>query len=284
MDALNQLSVLTRNHRVQIVVVAGVSFAGGFVLAKKLLTEQIETKWSEISQKEILEAKQFYKSGEFADPVEMVKEKYAEEFDEGLADLTTVIRDLKYISDDDLEHEEQRLDERATRQARRVEDRVVVSSDVASIKTDSPLVNNEPLEPVQQAVEDRIREEEIEDTRRSIWDNVTSDIDEVTQLERKQEGKPYIVSEADHMAGGGVGYETMHLTYFEPNNLLITEADSAVENVEKLVGSVNLAKFGHGSMDEDMVYIRNDEYELDIEITRTHRSYEEETDSRASDE
>jgi hypothetical protein len=51
--------------------------------------------------------------------------------------------------------------------------------------------------------------------------------------------------------------------------------DTPVPHADMVVGQGNL-RWGHGSEDENLVYIRNERLEMEIEITRVPRSYEEE--------
>lgn len=83
--------------------------------------------------------------------------------------------------------------------------------------------------------------------------------------------EPYIVSE-DEFAEGE--YITVNLEYYLDDQCLITTEDTQlVDNVDKIVGEENLTKFGHGSGDPTLVYVRNDVLEVDYEITKCEGSY-----------
>jgi hypothetical protein len=43
-----------------------------------------------------------------------------------------------------------------------------------------------------------------------------------------------------------------------------------------LIGEKNLSRFGHGSQDPSVVYVRNDQLELVYEVVRSPQSYSEE--------
>lgn len=86
---------------------------------------------------------------------------------------------------------------------------------------------------------------------------------------------PYIihVDEQEEM-----GYETVTLTYYEGDDVLCRDDDSVIpeEDRDALVGEKNMVRFGHGSRDVHIVYIRNDEKEIQFEVIRSRNSYAEE--------
>lgn len=73
-------------------------------------------------------------------------------------------------------------------------------------------------------------------------------------------------------------YDELTFTYFEDDDVLCNERDEIVdaEDREKIIGAANLSKFGHGSGDPEVVYIRNDQLEMVIEVSRSPNSYAEE--------
>jgi hypothetical protein len=71
-------------------------------------------------------------------------------------------------------------------------------------------------------------------------------------------------------------YENSTYTYYEEDDVLSDERDIVIDDVEGIVGSDNLQRWGHGSNDINVVYVRNDELQLDIEILRSPGSYAEE--------
>jgi hypothetical protein len=65
------------------------------------------------------------------------------------------------------------------------------------------------------------------------------------------------------------------LTYYEGDDVLCDDHDRPVDDQHKLVGNC-LEQFGHGSGDRNVVYVRNEELGLDLEVVKTHKSYAEE--------
>jgi hypothetical protein len=71
-------------------------------------------------------------------------------------------------------------------------------------------------------------------------------------------------------------YDEMTLTYFEKDNVLCNERDEVIaegEERDSLIGEGNLDRFGHGSNDPSVVYIRNDRLEMVIEVCLSHQAY-----------
>lgn len=73
-------------------------------------------------------------------------------------------------------------------------------------------------------------------------------------------------------------YDSVTYTYFEIDDVLCNERDEVfdAQERERIVGEANLEKFGHGSGDASVVYIRNDHLEMDIEVCHSPNSYVEE--------
>lgn len=95
------------------------------------------------------------------------------------------------------------------------------------------------------------------------------------ELQSRDPEEPYVIhqNEFNH---SNPNYKKAVYTYYAEDDFLIdTENDRPVLNGDQIVGPENL-KFGHGSDDSEVVYVRNDEREIDMQICRLNRSYEEE--------
>lgn len=123
------------------------------------------------------------------------------------------------------------------------------------------LVEDTPLHEVRNV----FREAEVDDT----WD---------WHEERRKRSplKPYIVHVDERDAQ--TAYDSVTYTYYEADDVLSNERDEVIAEGErdKLIGEAHLEKFGHGSGDASIVYIRNDHLEMDFEIVRSPNSYAEE--------
>lgn len=70
-------------------------------------------------------------------------------------------------------------------------------------------------------------------------------------------------------------YDSVTWTYYEEDDVICNEADDIISGAdrERIIGEANLNKFGHGSGDREVVYIRNPQLEMDIELVRSPNSY-----------
>lgn len=73
-------------------------------------------------------------------------------------------------------------------------------------------------------------------------------------------------------------YQDVTLTYYTKDDVVCNERDEVLDHEERetLVGEANLERFGHGSGDEEIVFVRNDKLEILFEICRSPNSYAEE--------
>lgn len=97
------------------------------------------------------------------------------------------------------------------------------------------------------------------------------------ELEKRSPDIPYVIhyDEREEFAD----YDEMTLTYYERDDVLCNERDEVIDeghDRDNLVGEGNLDRFGHGSNDPSVVYIRNDRLEMVIEVIRVDKAYAEE--------
>ena len=85
---------------------------------------------------------------------------------------------------------------------------------------------------------------------------------------------PFILS-VDEFEGNDLDYNQNTLTYFEGDDTLVDEREQPITPHNGIVGEGNL-KFGQGSNDANIVYIRNDRMEVDFEVVRSPGTYTEE--------
>ena len=100
---------------------------------------------------------------------------------------------------------------------------------------------------------------------KEVWDQ------ELEEDSRDGE-KPFVISHDEWVERKG-NNDQMTLTYFEADDILVDDTDMIVQDVEQFVGEDNLTKWGHGSKDNNVVYIRNPKTGLDAEIVRSKGSY-----------
>lgn len=85
-----------------------------------------------------------------------------------------------------------------------------------------------------------------------------------TDEEDRTEDAPYILHQ-DEFFQNEKGYRQTSLTWFDGDKILVDEHDVPIYAPEKIVGNL---RFGRGTNDKDMVYIRNDRLDAEYEITR----------------
>lgn len=92
------------------------------------------------------------------------------------------------------------------------------------------------------------------------------EFDYAAEVDRRDPDYPYVITHDEFMENEN-GWEQNTLTYYNGDDILTDEKDVPVPDVEAVVGSDALTKFGHGSRDRNVVYVRNEKLESDYEIT-----------------
>jgi hypothetical protein len=101
-----------------------------------------------------------------------------------------------------------------------------------------------------------------------------SDWDWATEIEKRTNGEPYVIHQ-DEYRQNETGYSQVTYTYYVMDDTLVDEENEhPLPHADIIVGLNNL-QFGHGTDDIDVVFVRNDARELEMEICRLHESYEE---------
>lgn len=87
--------------------------------------------------------------------------------------------------------------------------------------------------------------------------------------------EPYILTQEEYMENEP-DYQQSTLTYFAEDDVLCDEKDQPIPDVDGVVGEDNLSRFGHGSRDNRVLYIRNDRIQLAFEVIKNDGSYAQE--------
>jgi hypothetical protein len=87
-------------------------------------------------------------------------------------------------------------------------------------------------------------------------------------------GIPRIITQDDFMAND-VGYEQATLTFYADGGVLADQRDEVLDNADEVLGTLFSVNFGHGSSDPNTVHIRNDKIQMDFEVVKSERSYEQ---------
>ena len=95
-----------------------------------------------------------------------------------------------------------------------------------------------------------------------------NDIDDKKEEEVMKEDKPYVISPNEF--GELDGYETNSLTYYA-DGVLTDDTNTVIDNVDEVVGTDSLTRFGE--YEDDSVFVRNDRHECDYEILLDNRRF-----------
>ncbi len=117
---------------------------------------------------------------------------------------------------------------------------------------------------------------------------VREPFDYEAELKRRDPDAPYLITEEEFMEAGP-NYEQVNFTYYAGDGVLTNVNDEVIDNIAATVGADNLMRFGDGSNDENIVYVRNIKLEMDIEVAQSVGKYsvevaglEDETELRHS--
>lgn len=94
------------------------------------------------------------------------------------------------------------------------------------------------------------------------------------EMQNRSPEHPYVVHQ-DEFFDPETGYSQVTYTYYALDDVLVGEDERPIPHADLIVGQDNL-KFGHGSDDENVVFIRNDKLELEMQVCRLpNGSYEQ---------
>jgi hypothetical protein len=99
----------------------------------------------------------------------------------------------------------------------------------------------------------------------------------------RTEDAPYVIHR-DEYFNNETPFEQMTLTYYEGDDILADSHDTPVDDQDAMVGLGNLSRFGHGSGDPNVVYVRNHELELEIEIVHSDGNFTKEVHGHDPDD
>jgi hypothetical protein len=116
------------------------------------------------------------------------------------------------------------------------------------------------------AVQESIAQNVFDTATDHTWDYAAE-----TKLRAANPGRPFVIHLDEY--GDEGSFTTSVYTYYEEDEILSDERDEVVDNVDELVGLENLNRFGHGTDNKNILLVRNEALEVDIEITKSNGSY-----------
>jgi hypothetical protein len=216
--------------------------AVGYTLAVKKLETVLEEKYRKLADEEVEKTRQFYRAMQKPEtPQEAAREAglLDEDNEEDMAEYNTFVQE--YVAPKTVADAEKEMEEEA-KPMEEVEEHNIFTARF-------PQVDEDP----------------------DAWN-----YDE--QLALRAElvpGTPYIISEDEYYQNEHE-YEQVALTYFAEDDVLCDEKDIPIDEIENTVGGDHLTKFGFGSNNDHMVFVRNDRTEIEFEITKSDGSYKKE--------
>lgn len=115
--------------------------------------------------------------------------------------------------------------------------------------------------------------EEYVDFSNVFEDTGDDDWDEEAELSNRSNEEPYIITLAEFM-DNDTGFTQTTLTYYSGDQMVTDDDDTPVYNYSNVLGD-NL-KFGHGSNDKDIVYIRNVKRRAEYQVIQFDGHYAQE--------
>lgn len=86
---------------------------------------------------------------------------------------------------------------------------------------------------------------------------------------------PYVITIDEFMEDYPEDYDKISVTYFDGDGNLSDSRERIIPEVEEIIGSDALTKFGLFSKDKNIVYVRNEKIRTDFEVALDQRSYVE---------
>lgn len=98
------------------------------------------------------------------------------------------------------------------------------------------------------------------------------DWDYEAELSSRDPEVPYVIHQEEFVEDE-MGYHQETMTYYEGDDIMADPTDTPIYGYSGLMGEL---KFGHGSKDSNVVYIRNEKIHMEWEVLRHTSSFSEE--------
>lgn len=246
-------------------VVVGIGIGAGFTAGYLFAKRQLETKYNQIAEEEIADIRAHYHAKDIAAKPEL--DEVMEELGYKSRDAIIKKENQKIIGTGE-EADPEKIEyvqataariaqaAKATDEARKRDQRLAEKEAAGDVK--------DPVQSLKNVFAENKKNEPTTD----VWDYAI-------ETKNRKGDAPYVIH-VDEYNDESHSYDHYMLTYYEDDDVLADEKDGVIEDQDAMVGLANLSKFGHGSNDVNIVYVRNDEKEMDIEVVRSAGSYAEE--------
>lgn len=261
-----------------VVILAGLAGAGvgvaGYYMAVKRLKAKMQAEYDEQLESEIAEMRRFYelrhKDGKFATPASAVEELLPPE----------VALTIQAYQGKGGEAKNVKLEGSAEvhlGEALAEEDQEAVLRE--SGYTDEQIADvlgQHSVEALQKKMNTGKPVEVTETTSNIFLDGrPVEEFDYATEVAKRDPELPYVITHDEFMENEN-GWTQTTLTYYNGDDVLTDDQDMPIPDIEAIVDSENLTKFGYGSRDKNVVYVRNEKIETDFEITLSQGEFSKE--------
>jgi hypothetical protein len=251
-EAVETVEEVLSDRKIQMALVGGATFVGGLVIGYFIGKSQGKT--TVIVNEEPL-----------ADDLEELPQPDPEE----LTDLEKLIVEEGYSAlDDDPEYQRLLAEEAEIEAAERqdiMEDEDDQESEVDSEDGEGSM---EVVEVVEEVVKEEVRIQRTDVVHSSVFAH-DDDWDYEQELAKRDPEQPYILHK-DEFFEGEKGFPQITLTYYQGDDILVDDHENIVPNAKTVVGEM---KFGHGSGDRNVVYVRNEVLGAEYEVLLSQGEY-----------
>ena len=115
--------------------------------------------------------------------------------------------------------------------------------------------------PPEEEVQEGVVVQEVEETTQvNVFDS--EDWNYAAEIAKRDPEVPYIVH-VDEFTQNEPDHDQLTYTYYEVDDVLADQQENTIDDMDAVIGLGNLGRWGHGSKDEHIVYIRNEEMKTD---------------------
>lgn len=102
----------------------------------------------------------------------------------------------------------------------------------------------------------------------------TEEVVRTNVFDSQPPGVPRIITQEQFMSNE-TGYEQATLTFYAKGGVLTDQRDDIIDNPDDVLGKMFSEAFGEGSSDPNTVHVQVDSLQMEFEIIKSERSYEE---------
>lgn len=230
------------SKKFQVTMGLAATAAGSSALTFVVLNKRLEAKYEKLANEEIAAAKDFYSRLDGMDE-DNQKSNPVEEDQDDESEVESMMQSY-FEGDSKSEEEVEEVEE--------------------EVEEDKPRILIPDKGPIPKPQKKNVFEKNNQE-----WD---WEIEEAIREECLRDDLAYIIT-YDEFMESDVDREQGTLTYFEGDDVLADDQDVVVEDEYSVVGPVALTRFGHGSKDNNVVYVRNPKMDMDFEIIRSTGKY-----------